>query len=86
MKHSSDQACCFQLLDLFCNEFLALHCLFSDFLLDGPGLWEDNKVVLDYLPGNTGDVRWLPCKHIDIHPQESDELAFLFAIKEGAYG
>ena len=36
MEYSSDQACCFQFLDLFCNELLTLHCLFPDSLLDGP--------------------------------------------------
>ena len=46
----------------------------------------DNKVVLNHLHGNVGDVGCLPCKHIDIRPQESDELAFLFAVKGGAYG
>ena len=47
-------------------------------------MWEDSKVVLDYLPGNTGDIRWLPGKHIDIHPQEGNERAFLFVIEGGA--
>src|SRR3989337_1464666 len=46
----------------------------------------DSKVVLDYLPGNAGDVRWLPSKHIDIRPQEGNEHAFLFVIKGGANG
>ena len=44
----------------------------------------DSKVVLDYLPGNTGDIRWLPGKHIDIRPQEGNERAFLFVIEGGA--
>ena len=68
MEHSSDKACCFQLLDFFCDEFLALHCLFPDFLLDGPRIRTDSKMVLNHLPGSTGDVRCLPCKHIDIRP------------------
>src|SRR6187401_3713538 len=46
----------------------------------------DSKLVLNYLPGNTGDVRWLPCKHIDIRPQEGNERAFLFAVKGGTDG
>ena len=46
----------------------------------------DNKMMLNHLPGNAGDVEFLPCKHVDIRPQEGDELAFLFAIKGGAYG
>ena len=28
----------------------------------------------------------MPCKHIDIRPQESDEPAFLFAVEGGAHG
>ena len=46
----------------------------------------DSKVVLNHLPGNAGDVGCLPCKHIDIRPQEGDEHAFLFAVEGGAYG
>src|SRR3954471_14959543 len=46
----------------------------------------NSKLVLNYLPGNTGDVRRLPCKHIDIRPQEGNERAFLFAVKCGTDG
>src|SRR5215216_3709893 len=46
-------------------------------------MWADSKVVLDYLPRNTGDIRWLPGKHIDIRPQEGNEPAFLFVIEGG---
>ena len=46
----------------------------------------DGKVVLNYFPGKTGDVRRLPCKHVDIRPQESNERAFLFRIKRGTDG
>ena len=49
----------------------------------GPGMWADSKVVLDYLPGNTGDVRWLPCKQIDIRPQVGNKHAFLFVVEGG---
>ena len=42
-------------------------------------------MVLNHLPGNAGDVGCLPCKHIDIRPQEGDERAFLFAVEGGAY-
>src|SRR3954466_16413489 len=66
MEHSSDEACCFQLLDFFCDEFLALPCCFPDLLLDGPRVRTDGKMVLDYFPGNTGDVRRLPRKHVDV--------------------
>ena len=75
-----------EFLDLFGNELLLLQGLLSDFLLDGPGMWVDNKVVIDYLPGNTWDIRWLPGKHIDIHPQEGNDRAFLFVIEGGADG
>ena len=43
-------------------------------------------MVLNHLPGNTGDVGCLPRKHVDIRPQEGDERAFLFAVEGGAYG
>ena len=86
MEYSSDKACCFQLLDLFRNELLAFHRLLPDSLLDGPRVRTDGKVVLNYFPGNTGDVRWLPCKHIDVRPQESNERAFLFRVKRGTDG
>ena len=86
MEHSSDKACCFQFLDFFCDEFLALHCLFPDFLLDGPRMRTDGKVVLNYFPGNTGDVRRLPCKYVDVRPQESNERAFLFRVESGTDG
>ena len=43
-------------------------------------------MVLDYFPGNTGDVRRLPRKYVDIRPREGDERAFLFAVEGGAYG
>ena len=58
--------------------------LLPDFLLDGSGMWADIKVVLNYLPGSTGVIRWLPGKHIDIRSQEDNERAFLFVIKGGA--
>src|SRR3954471_247706 len=86
MEHSSDEACCFQLLDLFGDELLALHCLFPDSLLDGPRMRTDGNVVLDYFPRNAGDVRRLPRRHIDIRPQESNERAFLFRVESGTDG
>src|SRR3954468_15968837 len=46
----------------------------------------NGKLVLNYLSGNTGDVRWSPCKHIDIRPQEGNERAFLFVVERGADG
>ena len=86
MEHSSDRACRFQLLDFFCNELLAFHHLLPNSLLDGPRVRTNDKVVLNHFPGNTGDVRWLPCKHIDIRPQESNKRAFLFRVKRGTDG
>src|SRR5215216_5008808 len=83
MQYSSDQTSCLQFLDLFSNELLSLQGLLPDFLLDRSGMWADNKVVLDYLPRNTRDIRWLPGKHIDIRPQEGNEHAFLFVIEGG---
>ena len=43
-------------------------------------------MVLNYFPGNTGDVRRLPCKHVDVRPQESNERAFLFGVESGTDG
>jgi hypothetical protein len=68
MQYSSDQTSSFKFLDLIGNELLPLQGLLLDLLLDRPGMRADCKVVLDYLPGNTEDVRWLPSKHIDIRP------------------
>src|SRR4051812_8422109 len=44
------------------------------------------QVVLNPFPWNPGDVRRLPCKHIDIRPQESNERAFLFRVESGTDG
>ena len=86
MQYSSDQTNCLKLPNPFGNELLPLQGLLLNLLLDRSGMWADSKVVLDYLPGNTGDIRWLPGKHIDIRPQEGNERAFLFFIKGGADG
>src|SRR3989337_2703214 len=83
MKYSSDQTGCLKFLDLLGNELRPLQGLLLDLLLDGSGMWADSKVVHDYLPGNTGDMRWLPGKHIDIRPQEGNKRAFLFVVKGG---
>src|SRR3990170_4328102 len=84
MQYSSDQTSCIKLLNLFGNELLPLQGLLSNLLLNRSGMWADSKVVLDYLPGNTGDIRWLLGKHINIRPQEGNEHAFLFVIEGGA--
>src|SRR3990170_8147312 len=86
MEYPSHQPCRFQLPDLLCDEPLPLQSLLPDLLLDGSCMRTDNKMVLNHFPGNAGDVGCLPCKHIDIRPQESDERAFLFAVEGGAYG
>src|SRR5215216_7380862 len=83
MQHSSNETSCLKFLDLFRDELLPLQGLLPYFLLDRSGMRADNKVVLDYLPGNTEDVRWLPGKHIDIRSQEGNERAFLFVIEGG---
>src|SRR3954467_15450830 len=85
-EHASDEACRFQLLDLLRDKLLALHCLFPDLLLDDPRMRTDGKVVLNHFPGNAGDVRWLPGKHIDIRAQESNERGFLFGVESGTDG
>ena len=72
MQYSSDQTSCLQFLDFLGNELLPLQGLLPDFLLDASGVWADSKVVLDYLPGNADDIRWLLGKHIDICPQEGN--------------
>ena len=84
MQYSSDQSSCLKSVDLFRNELLPLQGLLPDFLLDRLGMWAGSKVVLDYLPRSTGDIRWLPSKHIDIRPQEGNKRAFLFVIEGGA--
>jgi hypothetical protein len=86
MKHSPNQACRLKFLDFFCYELLLFQSLLPDLLLDGPSMGTDHKVVLNYLPRNTRDVRWLTCKHIYIRPQEGNEHAFLFTIKGGTDG
>src|SRR4051812_37184627 len=86
MEHSSYQTRYFQFSDLLCNELLPFQSLLSDLLLDGLCMRTDSKVVLNHLPGNSGDVGCLPCKYIDIRPQEGEERVFLFVVKGGAYG
>src|SRR3954470_23292921 len=46
----------------------------------------DSELVLNHPPGNTGDVGRLPCKHVDIRPQEGNERAFLFTVERGTDG
>ena len=64
---------------------MPLQCLLSNLLLDRSDMWEDEKVVLDYLLGNTRDIQWLPDNHINIRLQEGNGRAFLFVIKGVAH-
>ena len=86
MEHSSYQTRCFQFPDLLCDELLSFQSLLPDLLLNGSCMRAGSKMVLNHFTGNAGDVGCLPCKHVDIRPQEGDERAFLFAVKGGAYG
>ena len=80
MEHSSYQTRRFQLPDLLCDELLLFQSLLPDLLLDGSRMGTDSKMVLNHFPRNAGDVGCLPCKHVNLRPQEGDERAFLFAI------
>ena len=37
--------------------------------------------MLDHLPRDPGHIGRLPCKHVDVSPEEGDERAFLFAVQ-----
>jgi hypothetical protein len=70
-----------QLLDFFTDEVLLLNGLLSRLLLDWPGVGVDLQMVLDHLSRDPGHLRWLPCKHIRVSPEEGDEHEFLFAVQ-----
>jgi hypothetical protein len=70
-----------QLLDFFMDEVLPLNGLLPRLLLDWPGVGVDLQMVLDHLPRDPGHLRWLPCKHIRVSPEEGDEHEFLFAVQ-----
>ena len=70
MQYSLDHAYCFELIDSFGNKLLLLQGLLLDLLLDRSCMRAYGKVVLNYLPRNIGDIKWLPCKHNDIHLSE----------------
>jgi len=74
-----------QLLDLEVDELLALERLLPDLLLDGLGARTDREVMLNHFPRDPGHVGRLPCKHVDIRPEESDEHEFLFGSQASAY-
>ena len=67
-----------QLLDLEVDELLALERLLPDLLLDGLGARTDREVMLNHFPRDPGHVGRLPCKNIDVCPEEGDECEFLF--------
>jgi len=74
----SDEPSMQQLLDLEVDELLALKELLLDLLLDGPDTRTDRESVLNHFPGDPGHVGRLPCKNIDVCPEEGDECEFLF--------
>lgn len=42
--------------------------------------------MLNHLPRDPRKIRWFPCEHIRILPEEGDKLAFLFSRKDSADG
>jgi hypothetical protein len=68
-----------QPFDFFVDEVLPLNGLLTGLLLDWPGVGVDLQMVLDHLPRDPRHLRWLPGKHVDVSPEEGDELEFLFA-------
>ena len=74
-----DEAGVEQLLGLFTDEVLPLNGLLPGLLLDRLGVGVDLQMVLDHLPRDPGHLRRLPSKHVDVSPEEGDELEFLFA-------
>jgi hypothetical protein len=70
-----------QFLDFFTDEVLPLNVLLPRLLSDRSGAGVDLQMVLDHLPRDFGHLRWLPCKHIWISPEEGDEREFLFAVQ-----
>ena len=73
-----DEAGVKELTYLRTDELLALGRLPPDFLLHRACVRAHNQVVLDHLPRDPGHIGRLPCKHIDVSPEEGDERAFLF--------
>jgi hypothetical protein len=70
-----------QLFDFFTDEVLPLNELLPRLLLDRSGVGVDLYMVLNHLPRDPGHLRWLPCKHIRVSPDEGDEREFLFAVQ-----
>ena len=78
MEDLSDEASIEELADLLPDELLVLGRLPLDLLPHRPCVRAHGKVVLDHLPRDPGYIRRLPCKHIDVNPEECDERTFLF--------
>ena len=74
----SDESGVEEFVYLEANEILPLDGLLAHLLLDGLRAGEDLQLVLNHIPGDPGHVGWLPCKDIDIIPEECDEREFLF--------
>ena len=68
-----------ELADLLPDELLALRRLPPDLLLHRAGVRAHRQVMLDHLPRDPGHIGRLPCKHVDVSPEEGDKRAFLFA-------
>src|SRR5581483_1622353 len=77
----ADEASSQQLVNLSADEFLPLHGLTPHLLLHRSSIGADRQMVLNHLPRDPGHVGWLPCKNVDICPEESDELEFLFGVE-----
>jgi hypothetical protein len=46
-----------------------------------PGVGVNLQAVLDHLPGDPRHLRRLPCEHVSICLEESDEREFLFLVQ-----
>src|SRR5207244_889233 len=85
MTNLADEADSEQLVNFEPNDVLALQSLSAHLLPDGPRIREYGQVMLDHLPRDPRHVRWLPCKHISVCPEEGDEHEFLFGVKRPAH-
>src|SRR5438105_8700725 len=85
MTNLADEAGSEQLVDFEPDDVLALQSLSAHLLSDGPRIRGYGQVVLNHLPRDPGHVRWLPCKHISVCPEEGDEHEFLFGVERPTY-
>jgi hypothetical protein len=70
-----------QLLDFFMDKVLPLNRLLPRPLLDWSSIRVDLQMVLNHLHRDPRHLRWLPCKRIDVSPEEGDEGEFPFAVQ-----